>query len=568
VSSGESTRHNRHRRPLQPTPHKTILNTNESSRIMADGQMTVLESSLEVFRAHRMTTIFGNPGSNELPFLAGLGDDFRFVLGLHEQVVVGLAEGYARATGRPALINLHAASGSGNAMGALTNAHYGNVPLVILAGQQVRRTVEQETMLANVDAANLPAPLVKYSHEPLAAADVPRTLSQAAFEATTQPSGPVYVSVPLDDWDEPALPDDELLTTRSVTTAGRLPDALKRELASALDGAQNPALVLGPQVDAAAVEDPEVFDHAMTLAEKLGASVYVAPSPSRCPFPTTHPNFDGVLVPGIKSVRDRLAGHDVVTVIGAAVFRYHRWEPSNYLEPGTEVIQITQDPREATRAPFGRAVVADVASAIADLAESTTDRGRRRGDRGSRTIPAGSRSDEGMTGGEVLEVLNEHVDDNVVYVNETTTLDLDYLEKIAIDRPGMYSFPASGGLGFGLPVAVGMAIGDPEKTVVATVGDGSANYGLTAMYTAAQLGTRTIFIIVNNSGYGALAGFAERMGVPKTPGLKLGQIDFVSLAEGYGVPVRRTTTREEFDAVYREALQAEGPVLIDTVVLS
>ncbi|WP_098731411.1 benzoylformate decarboxylase [Brevibacterium epidermidis] len=532
-----------------------------------EGEKTVLDASLEVFRAHGMTTIFGNPGSNELPFLAGLGDDFRFILGLHEQVVVGMAEGYARATGRPALVNLHAASGSGNGMGALTNAHYGHVPLVVLAGQQVRRTVGQEAMLANVDAATLPAPLVKYSHEPLAATDVPRTLSQAAFEAVTQPSGPVYVSVPLDDWDETALPDDELLTQRSVTTAGTMSESLRRELAEVLNGAQNPALVLGPQVDAAAVDDPTVYEHAVALAERLGASVFVAPSPTRCPFPTTHPNFEGVLVPGIKSVRDRLIGHDVVLVMGAATFRYHRWEPANYLEPGTEVIQITQDAREATRAPFGRAVVADIATALADLAEATADRGNRRGDRGARAVPAPPRSEQGMTGPEVLDVLNEHVDDSVVYVNETTTLDLEYLERIVIDRPGMYHFPASGGLGFGLPVAVGMALGDPEKTVVATVGDGSANYGLTALYTAAQLGTKTIFVIVNNSGYGALSGFAERMGVPDTPGLTLGTIDFVSLAQGYGVPASRTTTREEFDAAYREALQADGPVLIDAVVL-
>ena len=532
-----------------------------------EGEKTVLEASLEVFRAHGLTTIFGNPGSNELPFLAGLGDDFRFILGLHEQVVVGMAEGYSRATGGPALVNLHAASGSGNGMGALTNANYGHVPLVVLAGQQVRRTVGQEAMLANVDAATLPAPLVKYSHEPLAATDVPRTLSQAAFEAVTQPSGPVYVSVPLDDWDETALPDDELLTQRSVTTAGTMSESLRRELAEVLNGAQNPALVLGPQVDAAAVDDPTVYEHAVALAERLGASVFVAPSPTRCPFPTTHPNFEGVLVPGIKSVRDRLIGHDVVLVMGAATFRYHRWEPANYLEPGTEVIQITQDAREATRAPFGRAVVADIATALADLAEATADRGNRRGDRGARAVPAPPRSEQGMTGPEVLDVLNEHVDDSVVYVNETTTLDLEYLERIVIDRPGMYHFPASGGLGFGLPVAVGMAIGDPEKTVVATVGDGSANYGLTALYTAAQLGTKTIFVIVNNSGYGALSGFAERMGVPDTPGLTLGTIDFVSLAQGYGVPASRTTTREEFDAAYREALQADGPVLIDAVVL-
>ncbi|EMY34251.1 benzoylformate decarboxylase [Arthrobacter crystallopoietes BAB-32] len=533
---------------------------------MATTKKTVLETTLEMFRAQGVTTIFGNPGSNELPFLAGLDEHFDFVLGLHEQAVVGMAEGYARATGRPALVNLHAASGSGNAMGALTNAYYGHIPMVILAGQQVRRTVGQETMLASRDASVLPAPLVKYSHEPLAAADVPRTLAQAVLEATTQPRGPVYVSVPLDDWAEEALPDDALLTERSVVTAGGLTERITQELIATIDGAKNLALVVGPQVDAAAVEDPAVFEAVAGLAEKADASVYIAPSPSRGPFPTTHPNFAGVMVPGIKSVRDRLAGHDVVLVLGAAVFRYHRWEPDNYLDAGTRVVQITQDPREATRAPFGRSVVADVAGAVRALSEGVQDRGKRRGEPGSRVMPPAKTSAGGMTGTEILEVLNEHVNDTVAYVNETTTLDLDYLERIAIDRPGMYNFPASGGLGFGLPAAVGMSIGDPDKTIVATVGDGSANYGITALYTAAQRQTRTVFVIVNNSGYGALAGFAQRMGIPDIPGLKLGGIDFVSIAEGYGVPAQRTSTREEFEAAYQKALQAAGPVLIDAQV--
>jgi benzoylformate decarboxylase len=173
-----------------------------------------------------------------------------------------------------------------------------------------------------------------------------------------------------------------------------------------------------------------------------------------------------------------------------------------------------------------------------------------------------------MTGTEVLEVLNAYAGPDIAYVNETTTLDLEYLERIAIDRPGMYHFPASGGLGFGLPAAVGMAVGDPSKTIVATVGDGSANYGITALYTAAQRRTRTVFVIVNNSSYGALAAFAKRMGVPDVPGLELGRIDFVAIAEGYGVPAQRTNTREEFELVYKEALERTGPFLIDARVVA
>lgn len=526
---------------------------------------TVLDATAAVLRAHQLTTIFGNPGSNELPFLAGLGPDFDFVLGLHEQAVVGMAEGYCRATGRPALINLHAGSGTGNAMGALTNAHYANIPLVILAGQQVRRTVGQETMLANVDAAALTKPLTKHSHEPLAATDVPRALSQAIFEATTEPRGPVYLSVPLDDWAEPALADDVLLTERTVQTSTGFSDELADTLAHAVNGAGRLALVLGPQLDAAACADRAVWDAAITLAERADATVFVAPSPCRGPFPSTHPNFGGVLVPGIESVRSTLEGYDTVLVLGAAVFRYHRWEPSSYLNPGTTVWQVTQDPSEATRAPFGNAIIGDVATATTLLADRVADRGNRRPER---SLPAARTSDAGMTGTEILEVLNAHVHDGVVYVNETTTLDLDYLERIDIREPGRYHFPASGGLGFGLPAAVGFALGQPEATVVATVGDGSANYGITALYTAAQRGTRTIFVIVNNGGYGALAGFAQRMGVPDVPGLTLGGIEFAQIAAGYGVPASTVTTRAEFEAAYVAALSASGPVLIDARIVN
>lgn len=528
---------------------------------------SVLEATLEIFKKRGVTKIFGNPGSNEIPFLAGLDEDIEFVLGLHEQAVIGYAEGYHRATGKLAMVNLHTGSGTGNAMGALTNAHYGHVPLVILAGQQVRRTVGQEVMLGNSDAALLPAPLVKYSHEPLAAQDVPRTLSQAILEAETQPRGPVYVSVPLDDWEQPALTDDSLLAERTVTLDSSAEGTTVTQVATALDEAERTALVVGPQVDAAAVEDSKVFESIVMLAEKLDASVFIAPSPDRCSFPTTHPNFEGVLAPGIKSVHDRLSGYDTVLALGSAVFRYHRWEPNDYLRPNTRVLQVTQDPREATRAPFGHSFVAAVGDTVKGLAGTVADRGMRRGEPGSRAMPAPETSDDGMTGSEILAVLNEHVNETVCYVNETTTLDLDYLERIAIVRPGMYNFPASGGLGFGLPVAVGMAIGEPEKTIVATVGDGSANYGITALYTAAQRQTRTIFIIVNNSGYGALAGFSKRMGAVRTPGLTLGGIDFVSIAQGYGVHAQRTTSVTGFDDAYQEALAASGPVLIDARIV-
>lgn len=160
---------------------------------------SVRRVSHEFLERQGLTTIFGNPGSNELPFLADLPDSFRYVLGLHEGAVVGMADGYAQATGRPVLVNLHAASGSGNAMGALTNAVASRTPLVVVAGQQVRSAVGLEANLANVDAPALMKPLVAWAAEPACAQDVPRALAQAVFEAQLQ-RRPTYLSVPHDDW--------------------------------------------------------------------------------------------------------------------------------------------------------------------------------------------------------------------------------------------------------------------------------------------------------------------------------------------------------------------------------
>ena len=162
---------------------------------------TVREATYELFRAHGMTTMFGNPGSTELPMLREFPDDFRYVLGLQEAVVVGMADGYAQASGRPALVNLHTAPGVANAMGAIFNAQANHSPLVVTAGQQVRAAMTMQANLTNRDAAAMPHPLVKWSYEVPRAADVPAALGRAAHAASLAPKGPVFVSIPMDDWD-------------------------------------------------------------------------------------------------------------------------------------------------------------------------------------------------------------------------------------------------------------------------------------------------------------------------------------------------------------------------------
>jgi benzoylformate decarboxylase len=318
-----------------------------------------------------MTTIFGNPGSNELPFLSDFPSDFRYVLGLQEAVVLGMADAYAQATGRPVLVNLHSAAGVGHAMGALVNASVAHTPLVITAGQQARAMITLEAQLTSVDAPQLPRPLVKWSFEPPRPQDVPAALARAIHTASLPPCGPVFVSVPFDDWPAPADPSADLLIERTVRSSAAPASEIVRELATRLAQARNPVMVVGAEVDAAGA-----FQSATQLAERCPLPVWIAPSPHRCPFPTTHRCFRGVLPFAVAPLSEKLAGHDLILVFGAPVFRYHQFAPGPYLPEGARLVVVTSDPGEAARAPMGEAIVADVGLMLRALIEAVAPSGR------------------------------------------------------------------------------------------------------------------------------------------------------------------------------------------------
>ena len=526
---------------------------------------TVRDATFRLLERHGMKTVFGNPGSNELPFLAGLPDGFRYVLGLHEGVVLGMADGYAQASGRPAFVSLHAASGTGNAMGALTNAAISRTPLVISAGQQVRSTVGMDAMLANGDATLLTRPLTVSSIEPLTPLDVPRAFSQAIHDAVTARRGPSYLSVPYDDWDQPAGTCTELLLARTVTSAGHLGADTVDRLAADLRGARRPAFVLGSDLDG-----PVPMDSLVALAEHLDAAVWAAPSLYRLPFPNRHRLFRGVLPAGIASISTALRGHDLVVVLGAPVFRYHQHEPGPYLAEGTRLVQITDDPAAAARAPFGEALIAELAAAVRDLASAlgapTTPAAEGARDRYVPSPPPQPGTNGRLSPDEVFAALRDTQPQDTAYVVESTSTKAAFREQMDLRHPGSYYFPASGGLGFGLPAAVGVALAHPERRVVAVVGDGSANYGITALWTAAQLRLPLTFVILRNGTYGALRWFADLLNTPDVPGLDVPGIDFVSIAAGYGVPATHVADL----TALRKALSCapDGPRLleVDTTV--
>lgn len=519
---------------------------------------TVRTETMEILRRNNLTTIFGNPGSNELPFLRDFPKDFHYILGLHEGAVISMADGYAQASGTAAFVNLHAASGSGNAMGGLTNAVYSHTPLVITAGQQVRSMVGLEAMLANIDAPSLPKPLVKWSTEPLCAEDVPRSISQAIHTALMPAKGPVYVSIPYDDWDKTAPEEARHLAERTTVAAQCLSADHAQELTEELNGATNPVLILGPEVDA-----DDANDFAVALADKLAAPVWIAPSASRCPFPTRHRSFRGVLPASVKDISEILEGHDLVLVVGAPVFRYHQHVPGEYLKIGSRILHITGDAGEAARAPMGQSIVASVRNTLRTLAESVQQTTRPPlPELPGFPVPAQGSFNAVHPDG-VFEVLRNTAPAGTVYVKESTSTSASFWQQMDLDRQGSYFFPASGGLGFGLPATVGAQLAHQDRRVIGIIGDGSANYGITALWTAAQYNVPCIFLIMKNGTYGALRGFSKLLGTGETPGLDVPGLDFVQIANGYGVSAESVSTKEALKTALTKALESQTPSLIE-----
>jgi benzoylformate decarboxylase len=519
--------------------------------------VNVRDAFYDVLRAHGMTTIFGNPGSNELPLLRDFPADFRYILALHEGVAIGMADGFAQATGRPALVNLHAAAGTGNAMGNLTNTQSGQVPVVVTSGQQARRHTPLNALLTNVDAPKLVEPLVKWSHEPARPEDVPLALSKGILLARSAPAGPVYISVPLDDWDHDT--DQSvlgLLKSRAVDGDPVVSEETLGPLRERLATAENPVMVAGPAID-----NQAGWGGAVQLAERLAMPVVVAPSPSRCPFPTRHPNFRGILPSDIPGVARHFEGHDLVVAFGAAIFRYHVFAEGDYLPEGAELWAVTSDPDEASRAPFGHILVGDPSDAVSRLAAAMPDGGRP-----ALAPPDGSpRADTtgpAFTAEAITDALDAAKTDSTVIVHEWTSADSGWA-RFDLSRPGSLYFPASGGLGWGLPAAIGVQLGDPSRRVLAVLGDGSIHYTVCALWTAAQYKIPVVFVVARNSEYGALKRFARLMKAPHTPGLELPGMDIPAIAAAYGVASERVGTLSGLTRAVEDALRSDQPGLIE-----
>jgi len=520
---------------------------------------TVKEVTFNLLRKLGVTTVVGNPGSTEETFLKNFPDDFAYIMALQEASVVGIADGLSQGLRKPVIVNVHTGAGLGNAMGNILTAYLNKTPLIITAGQQTREMLLMEPFLTNIDATQLPRPWVKWAYQPARAEDVPGAFLRAYATAIQEPAGPVFLSLPLDDWDKEMSFD---VPIRKVSTRkGPDPEGVKA-FADKLNAARNPVLVYGGDI---ARIGETAWVKGIEFAEKFQAPVWEAPFCERTPFPETHPLYAGELPAAIGPLSDKLKGHDLIVVIGAPVFRYYPYVPGKYLPNGAELVQVTDDPDEAAKAIVGDSLVSDAGlffDAILPLIKVRASHSNKP----LRTAP--KKPDHGLplTPLSVFATLRAHSPEKIVVSNESPSNTADFQDQFRFDQPDCFYTFASGGLGWNMPASVGLALSEKKtgrnRPVLCVMGDGSYQYSLQSVYTAVQQQAHVIYVVLQNEEYGILKEFAVLEETPNVPGLDLPGLDIVSLAKGYGANAVHAANVDELAKAYQSALAFKGTSVI------
>jgi benzoylformate decarboxylase len=521
----------------------------------AETQSTVRDVTIRLLRSLGLTTIFGNPGSTELPLFRNWPADFRYILGLQEASVVGMADGYAQATRNAAFVNLHSAVGVGHALGNLFTAYRNQTPLVITAGQQARAMLLDEPYLWAMQATEFPKPYVKWSCEPARAQDVPAALARAYYLAMQKPCGPTFVSVPVDDWDAEAEP----LAVRQVSFEFAPDPQALQQIADALNHSQRPALIVGASVDR-----DGAWDEALELAERTRAAVWASPMSGRCSFPEDHPLFAGFLPPVRNLLAAKLAGYDVVVVLGAPIFTYHVYSEGPFVPAGVQLFQIIDDPEAAAWAPVGSSLLSTMRLGLSRLLAliETSDRPA---PAPLVRPPLPERLDP-IPGSFVLHTIAQVMPDDAIIVEEAPSHRNELHDYLPIRHSNGFYTGASGGLGYSLPAAVGISLADPSHRIIGLLGDGSSMYSVQGLWTAAQHRLPITFVIFNNQGYAALKSFSRMFNTTEFTGVELPAIDICAIARGYGCEALRIEKACDLAPALTRSFASSGPVVIDVIV--
>jgi len=528
----------------------------------------------EQLRADGITHMFGNPGTVEQGFLDVVDsfDDIRYILTLQETVAAGIADGYARATQRPTLLQLHSGVGLGNGIGMLYQAHRGHAPLICVAGESGVRYEAMDAQMA-ADLVAMARPVTKYAARVTHPGSLLRVLRRAIKMAMTPPRGPVFVALPMDvldaDTDEPVLP-----TVIPDTRAVAAPEVVA-EAARLLAGAGRPLLLLGDGVAASGGAT-----QATAVAERLGADVWLVDS-SEPNMPAGHPLVHGQLGHMFGEVSAAaVADADAVLVVGSYLFPEVFPTLADTFAPGTRVVHIDLDSYEiAKNHPVDLGIVADPGLTLAALAaeldrvmteEEKAAAAARLTDRAA-AEPATHPDDATVLAGLLREVAAA-VPEDVMVFDEALTASPLVSRYLPPRLPGHSFLTRGGSLGVGIPGAIGMKLAHPERTVLGFTGDGGSMYTFQALWTAARYGVGAKFVVCNNHRYELLneniAQYWRERDIPShhfPTSFDIGrpEIDFVGLAGALGVPGTRVDKAEQAGDAVAEMLAHDGPFLID-----
>ena len=550
---------------------------------MAIEKMTGRQAFIKLLLDEGVTHMFGNPGTTELAIMEAVPQfpELTYVLGLQESIVVGMADGFARASGKLTACNLHCAPGLGHAMGAIYSAKFSGSPIIITAGQYEVGYGLQEPLLYD-DLVPIAAPLVKWSFEVTRIEDLPRVIRRAAKIAMTAPTGPVFISLPGSVLDEEAEIDFGFPTR--VDSETRPGDETLKHLAERLLQAKKPVMIAGREI-----ANQDVFAEACELAELLGAAVYQESVPYNSRYPNTHPTCMGDLTRNQKRVRQTLEAYDLMLCLGADLLRMSPKSDVEPLPPELPVMHISERDWElgknysteyAIRAnvkatlqallPVLRAMrskqYAEQANVrLADIAtrnwSANCAKVRQDVEASATAMPI----DQRYLVKQLIDVLPK----DVIVVDETLTAAPAIGAMLPADNPQAYFGLASGGLGFGMPGAVGVSLAQPDRPVVATIGDGSSMYGIQALWTAAHFKLPITYVIINNRSYRIIKERLQAMrGTDQFVAMDMNDpaIDFVAVAEGLGMNAVRVTDPSQLTQTLKAAIASGVPNLVEVVV--
>ncbi len=549
-----------------------------------------IEALLDLLAGCGVTHLFGNPGTTELPLSDAMVHEsrIRYILGLQEIPVMAMADGYAQASRSVGIVNLHISCGLGNAMGMLYNAYRSNSPMVVTAGQQDRRLMFEEPILFG-DMVNTVRPWTKWAAEVQRLADLPSAVRRAVQTAMTPPTGPVFLSIPLDlqtergelDLTPPRVPDVQVRPSL---------ESLRRA-ADVLATAKRPGILVGSRI-----QEADAVAELVAVAERLGAPVMheAMVSHGRCSFPSDHPLAAAPLPFWSPEVREYLEEFDVLLLAGIkALQQYIYHEPSRPIPEHIRLVQIDDDGWELGKNyPVEVGVLGHPKPALAELltaleeamsveqAAAANQRGeqtaRRRQEerRALARQAAEQRAQRPLTPLSAMQAIAQVLPDDVAVVEESPTTTQGYLEGVgALKNTDGYFAQRGWALGWGLNCAIGVQLAWPERPVLGILGDGSAMYGIQGLWTAAHDQIPVTFVVTNNREYKILKDCAQVLQLPaamqsRFADLDLAEpaIDYVALAESLGVAAQRVAAPEELSEAVRQSLAGDRPRLIEVAV--